>query len=190
MVDKYLQHVGLVLSGQRKKLHLSVRMSGCTFPDFRRMSDHEVRYCCLLKRTMLWNRSKRHSSAPKGSLQVPVQILNHRPQTVPFSWTASEESLEKVTVLTSKRLSRSWEFQICTFHFALNKTFSIGSASDYGLLRMMSRYRDICPNIRLSWYWSRYQDIFIWDPISGHTQYRIFPEIGSYLILGNTRYQV
>jgi hypothetical protein len=40
MVDRYyLQHVGLVSSGQRRKLYLLVPMSGCTFLDFRRMSD-------------------------------------------------------------------------------------------------------------------------------------------------------
>jgi hypothetical protein len=39
MVWKYhLQQVDLVSSGQRRKLYLSVRMSGCTFPDFRRMN--------------------------------------------------------------------------------------------------------------------------------------------------------
>ena len=81
----YLQQVDLVLSGQRRKLDLSVRMSGCTLLDFRRFSDSVVRDCCLRKRMMSWNRSK-HSSAPNGSLQALVQILNHQPQRTPFSW--------------------------------------------------------------------------------------------------------
>ena len=87
----YLQQVDLVSSGQRRNLDLSVRMSGCTFPDFRRMNDSAVRDCCLVRRMMFWNRSK-HSSAPKGSLQAPVQILNHRPQRSPFSWRVSWKS--------------------------------------------------------------------------------------------------
>ncbi len=53
MVGKYyLQQAGLVLSGQRRKLDLSVRMSGCTVLDFRRFSDSAVRDCCLWKRMM------------------------------------------------------------------------------------------------------------------------------------------
>jgi hypothetical protein len=85
MVGKYyLQQVGLVLSGQRRKLNLSVRMSGCTLLDFRRLSDSAVRDWCLWKRMMFSNRSK-HSWAPNGSLQALVQILNHQPQRTPFS---------------------------------------------------------------------------------------------------------
>ncbi len=59
----YLQQVGLVSSGQRRKLDLWVCMSGCTFLDFCRLSDSALRDCCLVKRFMFWNRSK-HSSAP------------------------------------------------------------------------------------------------------------------------------
>jgi hypothetical protein len=55
IVGKYcLQQVGLVSSGQRRKLDLSVRMSGCTLLDFCRFSDSAVRDCCLVKRMMLW----------------------------------------------------------------------------------------------------------------------------------------
>ena len=92
IVGKYcLQQVGLVSSEQRRKLDLSVRMSGCTLLDFRRFSDSAVRDCCLVKRMMLWNRSKQYS-APKRSLKAPVQILNHRPQRTPFSWRVTWKS--------------------------------------------------------------------------------------------------
>jgi hypothetical protein len=74
VVKYYLQEVGPVSKGQRRKLDLSVRMSGCTLLDFRRLSDSAVRDCCLRKRMMFCNRSK-HSSAPNGSLQALVQIL-------------------------------------------------------------------------------------------------------------------
>ena len=91
VVKYYLQQVGPVSSGQRRKLDLSVRMSGCTLLDFRRLSDYAVRDCCLVKRMMLWNRSKQYS-APKRSLKAPVQILNHRPQRTPFSWRVTWKS--------------------------------------------------------------------------------------------------
>jgi hypothetical protein len=49
-----------------------------------------------------------------------------------------EESLEEVTVLTSKRRSRSCKFQTFPSHFqvARNTTFSIGFASGYGLFKL------------------------------------------------------
>jgi hypothetical protein len=51
MVDTYyLQHVNLVSSGKRKNLPSSVRMPGCTFLDFCRLSDSAVKNCCLVKR--------------------------------------------------------------------------------------------------------------------------------------------
>jgi hypothetical protein len=87
----YLQHVGLVSSGQKRKLDLSVRMSDCTFLNFRRNSDSAVRDCCQVKRMILWNRSK-PSSALKGPLQALVQILNHRPKRPPFSWRLTWKS--------------------------------------------------------------------------------------------------
>jgi hypothetical protein len=48
----YLQEVGPVSSGPRRKLDLSVHMSSCTLLDFRRLSDSVVRDCCLRKRMM------------------------------------------------------------------------------------------------------------------------------------------
>ena len=44
-----LQHVGLRLgsSGQRRKVDRKDRTSGCTFLDFHKMSESEVRDCCL-----------------------------------------------------------------------------------------------------------------------------------------------
>ncbi len=92
LVDKkYLQHAGLVSSGQRRKIHLSVRMSGCTFLDFHRMIESAVRDGSLLKRMVFWNRSK-HSSTWEGSLPAPVQILTHQLQKQPFSWRVTWKS--------------------------------------------------------------------------------------------------
>jgi hypothetical protein len=52
VVKYYLQQVGPVSSGQRRKLDLSIRTSGCTLLDFHRLSDSAVRDCCLRKRAM------------------------------------------------------------------------------------------------------------------------------------------
>ncbi len=77
------QHVNLVSLGQRRKLLLSVCMSGCAFFYFHQMSGSAVRDCSLLKRMIFWNRSK-HSSAQEGSLPAPFQILTNQPQRQPF----------------------------------------------------------------------------------------------------------
>ena len=109
IVDKnYPQQVGLVSSGQRRKLDLSVRMSGCTLLDFRRFSDSAVRDCCLVKRMMLWNRSKQYSALNQQQrdpwrLQSRFSTTEHRERHF------REESLEKVTVLTSIGVLQAWK---------------------------------------------------------------------------------
>jgi hypothetical protein len=91
MLNKnYLQHVGLVSSRQRRKVHWMDRM-GCTFLDFHQMSESDVRDCCIRMRMMFWNRSK-HPSAWAGCLTAPVQVLTHRPQRRPFSWRVTWKS--------------------------------------------------------------------------------------------------
>ena len=92
MVGKYyLQQVVHVSSGQRRKLDMSVRMSGWTFLNFRRLSDSVTRDFFLQKRMMFWNRSK-HSSAQEGSQPAPLQILTHQPLRRPFSWRVTWKS--------------------------------------------------------------------------------------------------
>ena len=96
------QQVGCFSLGQRRKSHVSIRMSCCTFLDFRQMCDSAVRDCSRMKSMMSWNRSN-CSPARRRSLQVPAQILSRWPQRLPFSWRVTW----RVTVLTSKRRSRA-----------------------------------------------------------------------------------
>ncbi len=76
MVRKYyLQQVGLVSSGQRRKLDLLVWISGCTFLNFRRISDSAVRDCCQGKRMMRhhhawWAAPRRAGGPPPGNLVI------------------------------------------------------------------------------------------------------------------------
>ena len=96
------QQVGCFSLGQRKKSHMSIRMSSCTFLDFRQRSDSAVRDCSLVKRMKSWNRSY-CSPARRRSLQAPAQILSSWPQRWPFSRRVTW----RMTILTSKRRFRA-----------------------------------------------------------------------------------